>query len=148
MSFLHINQIVKVTSKAQLFGFSWTCCQAEINSSLFCKAKFWIVRNYTWCIHFVHFVYHSLEENNVSYAWMAWVCQPFVTNDPTLLANNKGPSSSIIQRIANHCLLCDPLKNHLDVLLSVVLCSGCINVLCNPLENKYNLRNLADHGIG
>ncbi len=47
---------------------------------------------------------------------MAWVCQPFVTNDPTPLAN-KGPSYSIICKIANHCLLCDPLENHIDVLL-------------------------------
>jgi hypothetical protein len=79
---------------------------------------------------------------------MAWVCQPSMANDPTPLANNKGPSSSIIRRIANHYLLCDPLENHLDVLLWVALCSGCTNVLCNPFENRYNLRNLVDHGIG
>jgi hypothetical protein len=71
-----------------------------------------------------------------------------MANDPTPLANNKGPSSSIIQRIANHCLLCGLLKNHLNVLLWVVLCSGCINVFCNPFENRYNLKNLADNGIG
>ncbi len=79
---------------------------------------------------------------------MAWVCQPSIANDPTLLVNNKGPSSSIIQRIANHCLLCDLLENHLDVLLWVAPCSGCTNLLYNPLVNRYNFRNLADHGIG
>jgi hypothetical protein len=96
----------------------------------------------------VNIIHHSLEENNVSYAWMVWVYQPFVANDPTLLVNNKRPSSSIIQRITNHCLLCDLLENHLDVLLWVAPCSGCTNVLSNPLSNRYNLRNLVDHGIG
>ncbi len=145
---LCINQVIKVTSRAQLFGSNWKCFQAKIISSLFCKTKSWITCNCTWCIQSVNVVYHSLEENDVSYAWMAWVYQPSITNDPTLLTNNKGSSSSIIRRITNHYVLCDPLKNHLNVLLWVVLHNECTNGLCNLLENRYNLRNLADHGIG
>ncbi len=77
---------------------------------------------------------------------MAWVFQPSITNDCTFLAN-KGPSSLIIRRITNHCLLCDPLENHFDVLLCIAPHSGCINGFCNPLENRCNLKNLANHGI-
>ncbi len=148
MSSLRITQVVKVTSKAQLFGSSWRYCHVEINSFLFCKIKFWIAHNCTWCIHYVNFICHSLEENNVTYAWMAWVYQPSIANDLTPPSNNKGPSSSIIRRIANHYVLCDPLENHIDVLLWVAPCNGCTNGLYNPLENRSNLRNLVDHGIG
>ncbi len=85
------------------------------------------------------------------------LCMPFIkkiimfhmhewhgfVNSPT---NNKGPSSSIIWRITNHCLLSNLLENHIDVLLWVAPHNGCTNGFYNLLENRYNLRNLVDHG--